>query len=84
MATKKGFNPEWLKGKFFTGATKEVTEKDGRKHVQSTPFKRPLTEADVLDWADKGSSVVIVAADSQKHIVKKPESGTRDLGTKEK
>lgn len=72
MATKKGLNPDWLKGLVFTGANKEEAKKeDGRKRIQYTPFKRPLTEADIVDWRDKGDSVVIVAADGKKYTVKK-------------
>jgi hypothetical protein len=72
MATKKGLNPEWLKGLVFTGANKEETKKeDGRRHVQYTPFKRPATEADVNNWADKGDTVVIVLNDGKKYTVKK-------------
>ena len=62
---------KYLKGLTFTGATSKEVEKDGKKRVKWTAFERPMKAEDVLAFADKGSSVVIVGKDGRKHIVSK-------------
>jgi hypothetical protein len=66
-----GLNPQWLKGFMFRGATPKATEEDGRKKVTYVPFERPLETGDVLDWKDKGTTVVIVTKDGRKYSVSK-------------
>lgn len=76
MAKKKddtALDPALLKGLKFRGAElKNVTDRDtGVVKEKSIPFERALTVDDVLDWFDKGDSVVLVTADGQKFTVKK-------------
>ena len=46
-------------------------QKKGENGTVNIPTERALTPNDVLDWTDKGASVVIVAGDGQKHTVVK-------------
>lgn len=58
-------DPDWLEGLTFR-SNKEIDTDDGRRFV---PEERDLTPADVLSWGNDGDTVVLVAADGQKHLV---------------
>ena len=58
---------KYLTGLKFKGS-KKVKGEDGTSHV---PTERALTPADVLDWLDKGATVIVVTADGRKHTVNK-------------
>ncbi len=69
---------KYLEGKVFKSATEKIVEKDGRKRRTFIPTERPLTEDDVLAWADYGDYIGITAKDGQhydcpKIVVKKKE-----------
>jgi hypothetical protein len=75
MAKKvEGVKPEWLLGLAFTTSEAKKVEKDGRKSTTFIPVERPLKEGDLVDWKDKGDSVVLVAGDGKKYTVKKSGS----------
>lgn len=63
---------QMIDGKFLKGLTfrssKPVKGEEGTKHQ---PIERALKPADVLDWLDKGDTVVIVTADGRKYQVDK-------------
>jgi hypothetical protein len=67
----QGLNPQWLKGLTYRGTTAKPVEEDGRKKVTYVTFERPLEAGDVLDWKDKGTTVVIVTKDGRKYSVSK-------------
>ncbi len=68
MAEQK-IDAKYLEGLKFRGAEIKKVKTDAGDKEKSVPFERDLTADDVLDWKDKGDSVVIVTADGQKHTV---------------
>jgi hypothetical protein len=60
--------------KKYLAGLKFRTAKDGE------PVKRNLTPADVLDWKDKGGTVVIVTGDGQKYTVDKNAKPAKEEG----
>lgn len=56
-----------LRGLVFRTSRQKKTE-NGKVNV---PVERALTAADVLSWRDNGDTVIIIAADGQKHTVEK-------------
>jgi len=64
-----------LKGLMSTGATAGKAEVNGKKKVKWTPFKRPMKQADVLAFAERGGDIVIVGKDGAKHRV--PKTGAK-------
>jgi len=78
------FDRQYLKGLVFrTSRPKEVKGESGTK-VQHIPVERELTPADMLDWKDLPDRVVIVAADGQKHEVKKTPAQIRAAAKSQK
>jgi len=65
--TNEGFDKKWLNGLKFASAKVVKTEEGAR----SRPTDRALKEGDVLSWRDAGDTVILVAADGQKHTVVK-------------
>lgn len=65
------FNPKWLAGLTFKGATAKKVKEDGRERLRHVPFERPLKESDVLSWREEPTEVVIVTADGRKYRVRK-------------
>lgn len=61
----EAINTQYLEGLTFLSAEREQTEEGAR----NIPTERELTPEDVLAWADRGDSVVIVAKDGRKHEV---------------
>lgn len=59
---------KYLAGLTFKGS-KPAKGEEGK--VEHRRFERALKPDDVLDWKDKGDTVVIVAADGRKHTVEK-------------
>ena len=70
---KRNLDPKLLEGLLFDYVEKTESMKDGRKVVQYIPRKRPLTEADILSWRDKGDTVVVVTGNGKKLSLKKSE-----------
>ena len=71
MAETKSIDPKYLSGiKFRTAEAKKV-KVDGVDKTRYTPVERDLKPADVMDWADKGDSIMIATTDGRKHIVEK-------------
>lgn len=71
-----GLDPKYLQGLVFKGAEKKVVDEDGVKKTKGVPYERPLKMEDVLSWADKGATVVIVTGDGRKYnIEKNPKKG---------
>jgi urease accessory protein UreE len=67
----EGLKKEWLKGlKYRTSRQKKTTE-DGRTKVTYDPVERALRPEDVLSFAEKETTVVLVTADGQKLTVEK-------------
>lgn len=62
-----------IDGKFLKGLTFRSSKpvKDGDGNIKHQPTERALKPSDVLDWTEKGDTVVIVTADGQKHTVDK-------------
>lgn len=74
MATKQ-IDEKYLKGLKFSGSEEKKVKVDRVEKKRYFPFERDLKPSDVLDWVDKGDTVVIVTADGQKHKVRKSGSG---------
>lgn len=51
--------------------TKQKDEESGRIKEVSTATEGPLKPEHVLDYVDKGDSIVIVTTDGRKHVVAK-------------
>ena len=63
---------ETIDKKHLTGLVyRSSKQKKTEEGIVNIPTETPLTPANVLDWKDNGASVTIVAADGQKHTVKK-------------
>jgi len=65
---EQAIDRKFLKGLTFR-SSKTVKGEDGSKKYQAT--ERALTPSDVLDWLDKGETVVVVTADGRKYEVNK-------------
>lgn len=61
---------EQIDKKYLAGLKYKSSEKD-KESGAFVSTKRQLQPADVLDWAEKGDTVIIVTADGQKHKVSK-------------
>lgn len=83
------FDPKWLAGiKFSTAETRKVDDGNGNEVARNFPVKLDAAPEHVLDWADKGATVVIVMKDGKKYTVDKasaakaaktdPPSGSSD------
>jgi urease accessory protein UreE len=68
---KGQIDAKFLDGLMFHSAEPKKIKKDGKEKQVWFPTERKLTPNDVLAWADKGETVVIVTADGQKHVVEK-------------
>lgn len=68
---EKPIDKKYLAGLTFRTADTHKVKEDGETRVRHQAVERELTQAEVLDWADHGASVVIVAADGRKHQVAK-------------
>jgi hypothetical protein len=67
------FDSKWLKDVMVTDHVEKPVVKNGKTTKETTKVAeaREATEADVLDWSDKGDTVVIVTKDGRKLSVKK-------------
>lgn len=70
----EAIDKKYLSGLKFRSAK---PAKEGSGFVST---ERPLTPADVLDWADKGAVVVIVTTDGRKYTVDKNAKPAKDEG----
>ena len=61
---------EQIDKKYLAGLKFKSSKKD-KESGAFVPTERALQPADVLDWKDKGDTVVIVTADGKKHTVNK-------------
>lgn len=57
--------------KFHYSEANEVETGEGLTERQYTSMMRDLTPDDVMDWADRGSFIILVTADGQKYCVQK-------------
>lgn len=66
---KPPFDPAWLTGLFYSGASQKKELVDGRPRLVPKTYRRPLTPADVLGYAVTDDTVTITTADGRKHLV---------------
>ena len=78
MAGNGSIDAKLLKGLTYrTSEVKKTKDDNGKDKKTWMPVERPLKPEDVLDWKDRGGTVVIVAKDGRKYRVEKEAEGKK-------
>lgn len=78
MAGNGPIDARLLKGLTYrTSEVKKTKDDNGKEKRSWTPVERALKPEDVLDWKDRGGTVVIVAKDGRKYRVEKAAEGKK-------